>query len=376
MKTINGVATSAIIFHTKVTEHSVDDYAMAQIQMLCDNEAFKNCKIRIMPDVHPGKVGTIGFTSTLGERILPNVIGIDIGCGMTLAKVKGKIKEFQKLDTVIRERVPSGFSVRTKIHNQALGFDFTSLYCYKHIREQHARLSLGTLGVGNHFIEVDVDEEKNSYLVVHSGSRHLGQEVTEHYLREGQRELQANGIHTPYELTYLTDTLKEQYLHDLAIVQDFATLNRDIILSEICKGMKWKVHETTSCIHNYVDFNGETPILRKGAISAKVGEPVIIPINMRDGILLGTGLGNEEWNCSAPHGAGRILKREDVKKSYTLSSFKSEMKGIYSSCINKDTLDEAPFAYRSIVEIKEAITETVIIHKIIKPIYSFKASGK
>ena len=375
MKTINGVATSAIIFHTKVTEHSVDDYAMAQIQMLCDNEAFKNCKIRIMPDVHPGKVGTIGFTSTLGERILPNVIGIDIGCGMTLAKVKGKIKEFQKLDTVIRERVPSGFSVRTKIHNQALGFDFTSLYCYKHIREQHARLSLGTLGGGNHFIEVDVDEEKNSYLVVHSGSRHFGQEVTEHYLREGQRELQANGIHTPYELTYLTDTLKEQYLHDLAIVQDFATLNRDIILSEICKGMKWKVHETTSCIHNYVDFNGETPILRKGAISAKVGEPVIIPINMRDGILLGTGLGNEEWNCSAPHGAGRILKREDVKKSYTLSSFKSEMKGIYSSCISKDTLDEAPFAYRSIDEIKDAIAETVTIDKIIKPIYNFKAGG-
>ena len=375
MKTINGIATSAIIFHTNATEHSVDDYAMAQLQMLCDNEAFKHCKIRIMPDVHPGKVGTIGFTSTLGERILPNVIGIDIGCGMTLAKVKGKIKEFQKLDTVIRERVPSGFSVRTKIHNQALGFDFTSLYCYKHIREQHARLSLGTLGVGNHFIEVDVDEEKNSYLVVHSGSRHLGQEVTEHYLREGQRELQANGIHTPYELTYLTDTLKEQYLHDLAIVQDFATLNRDIILSEICKGMKWKVHETTSCIHNYVDFNGETPILRKGAISAKVGEPVIIPINMRDGILLGTGLGNEEWNCSAPHGAGRILKREDVKKSYTLSSFKSEMKGIYSSCISKDTLDEAPFAYRSIDEIKDAIAETVTIDKIIKPIYNFKAGG-
>ena len=139
--------------------------------------------------------------------------------------------------------------------------------------------------------------------------------------------------------------------------------------------MKWKVHETTSCIHNYVDFNGETPILRKGAISAKVGEPVIIPINMRDGILLGTGLGNEEWNCSAPHGAGRILKREDVKKSYTLSSFKSEMKGIYSSCISKDTLDEAPFAYRSIDEIKDAIAETVTIDKIIKPIYNFKAGG-
>lgn len=375
MKTINGVATSAIIFHTNTTEHSVDDYAIAQIQMLCDNEAFENCKIRIMPDVHPGKVGTIGFTSTLGERILPNVIGIDIGCGMTLAKVKGKIKEFQKLDTVILERVPSGFSVRNMIHNQALDFNFSSLYCYKHIREQHARLSLGTLGGGNHFIEVDVDEEKNCYLVVHSGSRHLGQEVTEHYLREGQRELQTNGIHMPYELTYLAGTLKEQYLHDLAIVQDFATLNRNIIISEICKGMKWKVQETTSCIHNYVDFSDETPILRKGAISAKAGEPVIIPINMRDGIILGTGLGNEEWNYSAPHGAGRVLKREDVKKSYTVSSFKSEMKGIYSSCISKDTLDEAPFAYRGMTEIKDTIHETVRIDKVITPIYNFKAGG-
>ena len=376
MKIIDGLYTSAKIFTTSNQEHAIDNYAIRQLQMICDNPASKDCKIRVMPDVHPGKVGTIGFTSTLGERILPNVIGIDIGCGVTLAKVKGKIKEFQKLDTVIRERIPSGFSVRNKIHNQALDFDFSSLYCYKHIREQHARLSLGTLGGGNHFIEVDVDEEKNCYLVVHSGSRHLGQEVTEHYLREGQRELQANGIHVPYELTYLAGTLKEQYLHDLAIVQDFATLNRNIIITEICKGMKWKVQENTSCIHNYVDFSDETPILRKGAISAKTDEPVIIPINMRDGIILGTGRGNEEWNCSAPHGAGRILKREDVKKSYPLSSFKSEMKGIYSSCINKDTLDEAPFAYRSIVEIKEAITETVIIHKIIKPIYSFKASGK
>lgn len=375
MKTINGIATSAIIFHTNTTEHSVDDYAIAQLQMLCDNEAFKNCKIRIMPDVHPGKVSTIGFTSTLGKRILPNLIGIDIGCGMTLAKVKGKIKEFQKLDTVIRERVPSGFSVRKKIHNQALDFDFSLLYCYKHIREQHAQLSLGTLGGGNHFIEVDTDEGKNHYLVVHSGSRHLGQEVTEHYLREGQKELQTNGIQVPYELTYLTDTLKAQYLHDLAVVQDFAALNRDIIISEICKGMKWKIQACTSCIHNYVDFSAKTPILRKGAISAKAGEPVIIPINMRDGIILGTGLGNEEWNFSAPHGAGRILKREDVKKSYTLSSFKSEMKGIYSSCISKDTLDEAPFAYRSIEEIMEAITETVTIDKIIKPIYNFKAGS-
>lgn len=373
MKTINGVATSAIIFNTNTNEHSVDDYAIAQIKNLCDNPAFSGCKIRVMPDVHPGKVGTIGFTSTLGEQILPNVIGIDIGCGMTLAKIKGKIKEFQKLDTVIRENIPSGFSVRPKTHHNALDFDFSSLYCYKHIQEKKALLSLGTLGGGNHFIEVDQDEDKNSYLVIHSGSRHLGFEVTEYYLREGQRLLKEQGIEIPYELTYLTGELMQQYLHDLAIVQDFATRNKEIMIAEICKGMKWKIQDTYSCIHNYVDFNTNTPILRKGAISAKAGEPVIIPINMRDGIILGSGLGNDEWNQSAPHGAGRILKREDVRKSYTVSTYKKEMKGIYSTCINKDTLDEAPFAYRRSEEIIDAIGTTVKVDKIIKPIYNFKA---
>ena len=209
--------------------------------------------------------------------------------------------------------------------------------------------------------------------MIHSGSRHLGFEVTEYYLREGQRLLKEQGIEIPYELTYLTGELMQQYLHDLAIVQDFATRNREIMIAEICKGMKWKIQDTYSCIHNYVDFNTNTPILRKGAISAKAGEPVIIPINMRDGIILGTGLGNDEWNQSAPHGAGRILKREDVRKSYTVSTYKKEMKGIYSTCINKDTLDEAPFAYRRSEEIIDAIGTTVKVDKIIKPIYNFKA---
>lgn len=373
MKTINGVATSAIIFNTKTTEHSIDDYAVAQLQNLCDNKAFEGCKIRVMPDVHPGKVGTIGFTSTLGNLILPNVIGIDIGCGMTLAKVKGKIKEYQKLDTVIRENIPSGFSIRKNVHHKAIDFDFSVLHCYKHIQENKALLSLGTLGGGNHFIEVDQDDEKNNYLVVHSGSRHLGQEVTEYYLREGHQNLKENGIDIPYELTYLEGEIMQHYLHDLAILQNFATLNREIIITEICNGMKWKIQDTYSCIHNYIDFNAPIPIIRKGAISAKKDEQVIIPINMRDGIILGKGLGNEEWNCSAPHGAGRIMRREDIKANYTLSSFKREMKGIYSSCINKDTLDEAPFAYRGIEEIREVVDETITIDKVIKPIYNFKA---
>ena len=374
MKTINGVYTSAKIFNTNTTEYSIDNYAQAQLQVLCDHKAFENCTIRVMPDVHPGKVGTIGFTSTLGKRILPNVIGIDIGCGMSLAKIKGKTKEFQKLDVVIRNNVPSGFSIRKNIHHMADTIDLSKLYCYKHIFEEKALLSLGTLGGGNHFIELDIDDENNTFLVIHSGSRHLGKEVTDYYLTEGQKYLKGNGIDVPYEMTYLEGALMEAYLHDLEIVQEFAALNREIMIAELAKYMKWKILESYSCIHNYVDFSTDTPVIRKGAISAKCGEPAIIPINMRDGIILGTGLGNPEWNYSAPHGAGRIMKREDVKANYTVSTFKSAMKGIYSSCISKDTLDEAPFAYRDIESIKEAINETVTIEKVIKPIYNFKAS--
>ena len=375
MKTIHGVYTSAKIFNTEKENNTMDDYALAQLKALCDNQAFDGCTIRIMPDVHPGKVGTIGFTSTLGKQVLPNVIGIDIGCGMSLAKVKGKTKEFQKLDVVIRDHVPSGYSIRKTIHSMAQELDLTKLLCYKHIFEEKARLSLGTLGGGNHFIELDVDDEKNTYLVVHSGSRHLGKEVTEYYLSMGQRQLKSKGIEIPYETTYLEGELLDAYLHDLAIVQEFASLNREIILAEITKHMKWKILDSYSCIHNYVDFRLDTPILRKGAISAQKDEPVIIPINMRDGILLGTGLGNADWNYSAPHGAGRIMKREDVKANYTVSNFKSAMKGIYSSCINKETLDEAPFAYRDLNSIQDAIQETVAMEKIIKPIYNFKAGN-
>lgn len=371
MKTVNGVYTSANIFTDKI-----EDYAISQIQMLCNNEALQGCRIRIMPDVHPGKVGTIGFTSTIGEKILPNLIGIDIGCGITIAKLKQKKVEFQKLDTVIREQIPAGFAIRKKAHRFGLEFDFTRLHCYKAINQEKAQCSIGTLGAGNHFLELDKDEEGNVYVAIHSGSRHLGKEVTEYYLNEGQKELKKNGIMIPYELTYLEGELKTSYLHDLEIVQEFATRNRDAILDELVKGMKWKLLEHDSIVHNYVDFSMEEAILRKGAISAKKGEVVAIPISMADGILIGEGLGNEAWNYSAPHGSGRKLKREDVKNQYTVSQFKAEMKGIYSSCIGKDTLDEAPFAYRRVEEMETQIVDTVKIQKRLVPIYSFKAGSK
>ena len=379
MKTIKGAYTSAQIFTTKNKETAIDQYAISQLQMICDQESSKGCRIRVMPDVHPGKVGTIGLTMTIGEKILPNLIGIDIGCGMTLAQIKGKKLEYQKLDTVIRNSVPSGFGIRAKVHRFADEFDFDALRCANHIHTDKARLSLGSLGSGNHFIEADKDVNGNLYIVIHTGSRHLGKEVTEHYLNEGQKYLKAKGIKVPYELTWLEGELMNAYLHDLQIVQQFASLNRRIILDELVKGMKWKVIDSYECIHNYVDASKETintfgsAMLRKGAISAKKKEQVIIPINMRDGIILGTGLRNTKWNCSAPHGSGRIMKREDVKNSFTVSSFKSEMKGIYTSCIGKDTLDEAPFAYRPIDEITEVISDTVTINKIIRPVYNFKA---
>lgn len=382
MEMIKGAYTSAQIYTTNNQSTAIDSYALAQIRMICDQESSQGCRIRIMPDVHPGKVGTIGLTMTVGKRIMPNLIGIDIGCGMTLARIKNRKIEYQKLDTVIRESVPSGFAIRTKVHHFADSFDLSRLKCCNHIRSGKTLLSLGSLGSGNHFIEADIDNEGNLYVVIHSGSRHLGKKVTEYYLNEGQNYLKSRNITLPYELTWLEGSLMENYLHDLQIVQKFASLNRAVILDELIKGMKWKILDIYECIHNYVDASPETietfgsAMLRKGAISAKSGEKVIIPINMRDGIILGTGLGNADWNCSAPHGAGRILKREDVRNHFTVSSFRSEMKGIYTSCINKDTLDEAPFAYRSLRDITNVIGSTVTINQILKPIYNFKAGGK
>lgn len=376
MRTVNGIYTSAEIFTTNNEQTAIDDYALAQLQMICDNEASKGSAIRVMPDVHPGKTGPIGLTMTVGSRILPALVGIDIGCGMTLAALGTARIEFQKLDTIIRERIPSGFSIRSKAHRFAEDFDFASLCCYKHIRKEKALLSLGTLGGGNHFIEVDKDENGTLYVILHSGSRHLGKEVAEYYLGEGQNFLTAQGIRVPYELTWLEGTLMADYLHDLEVVRRFASLNREIMLEELIKGMKWKVTDSYSCPHNYVDTSSDVPLLRKGAISAKQDEKVIIPINMKDGVILGTGRGNAAWNCSAPHGAGRIGKRADIRQQFTVSAYKTAMKGIYSTCINKDTLDEAPFAYRTADDIAEIIGDTVTINHIIRPVYNFKAGSR
>lgn len=377
MEIITGKYTEAKVY----TSGELESYARAQLQMLCDNECLAGSRIRVMPDVHPGKVGTIGLTMTVGERLMPFLTGIDIGCGVTMACIcKGK-REWDRLDSVIKSGVPAGFSSQHKPHAKAADFDFSRLYCAKHIRSQRAALALGTLGSGNHFIEVGTDGD-SLYLFIHSGSRILGKEVTEHYVAKGQIELKARGINIPYELTWLDGALLQAYLHDAAILQEYAELNRQIMIAEILKGMKWKADEMCSCPHNYIAADEQTmeifgaPILRKGAISAMQSEQVIIPINMRDGVILGTGLGNTEWNCSAPHGAGRILKREDVRQKHTMSEYKIAMKGVHSMSISADTLDEAPFAYRSLEEIASAVSETIRIDKIVKPAYNFKAGDR
>ena len=373
---VNGkYAEAQIMCKQEFDGSNVDEYALSQIQMICDNRAAEGSVIRVMPDVHPGKVGPIGLTMTVTDRILPSLVGVDIGCGMLAVKLSKFRNDFQKLDAVIRDNIPVGLNIRKKVHNGAV-FHLERLRCYKHIRNDKALLSIGTLGGGNHFIELDIDEKKEVYLIIHSGSRNLGREVAEYYMAAGQKLLKEHGKEdVPYEMTYLSGNLMEDYLNDLAVVQEYAALNRRIIAMDIMKGMKWKGKEEVSCIHNYVDFAGDAPVLRKGAISAAENENVIIPINMKDGVILGKGKGNVMWNNSAPHGSGRILSRGEVTCSHTVSEFKASMKGIYSTCIGKDTLDEAPFAYRGVDYIKEAIEETVSIDKILKPIYNYKGGN-
>lgn len=371
--TVKGKYAEAKIF---AGTDDVEQYALAQVKMICDDPASDGSVIRVMPDVHPGKIGPIGLTMTVGNKIIPGLVGIDIGCGITAVEL-GKIRnDHQKLDGVVRECIPAGFKIRDKASAMADDFDSDRLKCAAHIRIDKAVLSLGTLGSGNHFIELDRDEDGDTYLMVHTGSRHLGKEVAEYYMAQGQKVLKETGSEVPYEMTCLAGSLMEDYLHDACIVQEYAGLNRSIIIRDICKGMKWKAKEIISCAHNYVDLTGDVPVLRKGAISAKKDETVIIPINMRDGVLIGKGLGNEDWNCSAPHGSGRIASREDVRRSHTVSEYKSMMKGVYSSCISKETLDEAPFAYRGTEYVREAIKDTVRIEKHLTPVYSFKGGSE
>jgi RNA-splicing ligase RtcB len=315
---------------------------------------------------------TIGTTMTITDKIVPNLVGVDIGCGMETVLLKDKRIEPEQLDKAIHQYIPSGFDIRTAPHHFNDEIDLTVLRCAKHVDLNRAVLSIGTLGGGNHFIEIDKDDGGQLYLVVHSGSRNLGKQVCEYYQNAAADSLGRTGKGADRVLAYLEGDLFDDYLYDMAIIQRYADLNRKAIVKELEKRVKFKIAERFTTIHNYIDL--DTMILRKGAISAQKGERALSPMNMRDGSLICIGKGNDDWNCSAPHGAGRIMSRSAAKESITLSQYEKAMKGIYSSTINRSTIDEAPFAYKPMDEIIANIGETAEIVKTIRPLYNFKAA--
>ncbi len=357
----------------KVFTDELEQSAGGQIKALCEQPFIVGSKIRIMPDVHAGKGCTIGTTMTIGDYVVPNLVGVDIGCGMLTVQLAEKRLNLPELDSFIRQNIPYGRAVRERSHRSHGRINLEDLRCYKKVDTRRAKESLGTLGGGNHFIEVDKDDNGNLYLVIHTGSRNLGLRVAELYQKKAYNSIGGRKqTEIPYELAPLTGEEKENYLYDMEFMQRFAELNRRIIKEVILDGMKLHEADSFATIHNYIDT--EAMILRKGAVSAKLNERLLIPLNMRDGSLICTGLGNEDWNCSAPHGAGRRFSRRDAENSFTVSEFKKQMDGIYTTSVSQETLDECPMAYKPMDEILRNINDTVRVECVIRPIYNFKAS--
>ena len=399
MLEIKGNMNTAICY-AKVIETE----AIEQIQRMCDYEFTKGSKVRIMPDVHAGKGCTIGTTMTVHDKVVPNIVGVDIGCGMYTIDLGYEDVDFEKLDEAAHF-VPSGMNVWD---GRIEKFDLTNLRCYRYLKDtKRLERSLGTLGGGNHFIEVDQAQDGGKYLVIHTGSRNLGKQVADYYqglaieLGKGKEEYFAKRdalieeykaagrrkeiqkalkqltwtekqAETPDDLCFLYGKYLEDYLHDVDICQKFAVRNREKIAEILLERMNVEAGESFHTIHNYIDIN--EMILRKGAIAAHDGEKVLIPINMRDGSVLAVGKGNPEWNFSAPHGAGRIMSRNVAKEKLNLDEYKKAMEGIYTTSVNEATLDEAPMAYKSLDDIIEVIRDSVTIIDVMKPIYNFKAN--
>lgn len=394
----------------KIFAKDLEDGARDQIVELLNQDFSKGSKIRIMPDVHQGMGCVIGFAGEMGDKVVPNIVGVDIGCGMLTVELGNVNIDLEKLDKIIRENIPYG----TKVHgNRKFEFDrLKDLYIYRQLKDtRRLEKSIGSLGGGNHFIEVGVDSKDNKYLVLHSGSRNLGKQVAEIYQRlavdlcsgkedyfkrkeeliesykekgkKSKLKTELNNLKKEYKdsepnypkhLCYLSGEFRDRYLHDMKISQEYASVNRKsmagIILSKLF-GKNLNDFNYFETVHNYINFDDN--IIRKGSISAYKDEKVLIPINMRDGSILAVGKGNPDWNYSAPHGAGRLLSRTQAKEDLSLDKFIDSMDGIYSTSVHKGTLDESPFAYKPIEDILEFIGETVEVLDIIRPIYNFKA---
>ena len=401
MKYVQGAYTSAIVYTDLVEQEALD-----QVQLLCDQPIAVGSRVRIMPDVHAGSGCTIGTTMTVGDKIMPSLVGVDIGCGMLTVGIGKQPLPLEALDQLIYRCIPSGQNVRETPHPLAEEIDLHQLRCAQRVDLERASLSLGTLGGGNHFIEADIDEQGNRYLVVHSGSRQLGHQVATYYIKAGYEQMQMEGVKTPRQLieelkeqgrfqeiqtavknfvvekkaldipvklAYVSGELFQDYIHDMAIVQRFAQLSRQAMMNILLSELDLTATECFETIHNYIDM--ESMILRKGAVSAKAGEKLLIPINMRDGSLICTGKGNPEWNFSAPHGAGRLLSRAKAKEMLRMEDFSSSMAGIYTTSVHESTIDEAPMAYKPMEAIVKNIQPTVEINSVIRPIYNFKASS-
>jgi len=384
----------------KVFTDNIDDKTISQIIELCNEEFTIGSKIRIMPDTHVGKGSVIGTTLTVKGKVVPNLVGVDVGCGMTVAKLNTKAKSlnFDALDKVIRSYVPSGFNIRKKAHAFAKGIDWSAIKAP--IDFDRAKKSIGTLGGGNHFIEVNQGTDDTIYLVIHSGSRNFGKQVAEHYQKrafneltrasekirdEVIKDLMMNGRQADIKdelkkrkvptvnkhLAYLEGQGFDDYLNDMSIAQNFASVNRAAMINEITTHMDWEILETWESIHNFID--PKQMILRKGATSAQKDEKLLIPINMRDGSIIAIGKGNPDWNYSAPHGAGRVMSRSQAKKAVKFEDFQDSMKNVWTTSVHKSTIDESPFVYKPMEEIVENIGDTVEIIDVIKPLYNFKA---
>lgn len=399
MMEIKGKINTAICY-AKV----IEDQAIEQIRKMCDYPFTQGSQIRIMPDVHAGRGCTIGTTMTIRDKVVPNIVGVDIGCGMYTVNLGRVDIDLAKLDATAHF-IPSGKNVWEGRQER---FDLGELRCFRELKDaRRLERSLGTLGGGNHFIEVDAAADGTKYLVIHSGSRNLGKQVAEHYqrlaidLNKGKEEYflkrdaliaeykasgrrkeiegalkalhwKAHETTIPEELCFVYGSYLEDYLHDVEICQRFARKNRELMAKVLLEQAELESRDAFHTIHNYIDT--QEMILRKGAIAAHAGERVLIPINMRDGSVLAVGKGNPEWNYSAPHGAGRIMSRTTARAQLDMDEYRREMAGIYTTSVNEATIDEAPMAYKSLTDIIDVIADSVDIIEVLKPIYNFKAN--
>ena len=390
----------------KIFTDVIEEAAVSQIMAVLNQPVSQGARVRIMPDVHAGKDCTVGTTMTITDKAIPNLVGTDIGCGMETIRLKERDIDPEALDRLIYSSIPSGLAIRKEPHEFYKKAELENLYCYDNIDLKRAVRGLGSLGGGNHFIEADRAPDGSLYIVIHSGSRSLGKDVALYYQRAAYEQLngssaediekltkmlkkqgKANRIEReitklkntkrtdiPRSFAYARGELLEKYLHDMKIVQQYAVLSRKAIAADIIKGLGLTADDSFTTIHNYIDT--ENMILRKGAVSAKTGETLIIPINMCDGSLICTGKGNTDWNCSAPHGAGRLMSRSAANEPLSVEEYKRRMQGIYTSSVGYSTIDESPMAYKNINDIISNISETVDINEIIKPVYNFKAGGR